>query len=86
VLAASGSVYRARPDHEVRDFGWSSNAATEAGDVAAELECQLNAGCPDAMMSQLAALGRDLWGSRQELALVAQERADELNQDAPQVG
>jgi hypothetical protein len=86
VLAAPSLVYRARPDDEVRDYAWSPEASAEAGDVGAEIEHQLTTGPPAGMMPCLEALGRALPGSRQELALVAQEQAKTLNQHVPQVG
>ncbi|WP_142277528.1 hypothetical protein, partial [Mycobacterium timonense] len=83
---ASGSVYRVRPNHEVRDFGWSPEAGREAADVAAELKFQLRARRPVEMVPLLESLGREIPSISDELVLVAQERASDLNRNAPQVG
>lgn len=81
-----GSAYRARPNHEVRDFGWSPEAGREAADVAAELKFQLRARRPVEMMPLLESLGREIPSRGEELVLMAQERAIDLNRNAPQVG
>jgi hypothetical protein len=86
VLGASGSVYRARPNREVHDFGWSQDAAAEAGNLDADLEYQLTAALPAGMAAQLQAIGENLPDSDDELAIVARQRADNLNQAAPQIG
>jgi hypothetical protein len=85
-LSASSPVYRARPNDEVRDFGWPQDAATEAGDLTAELENQLRATRPADLVSQLRTLERLLPDNHDELAALAQQRADDLNQVAPQIG
>jgi len=86
ILDAACSVYRARPNYEVHDFGWSSETATEAGSLDAELEHQLSTARPAGMTSQLQALAQHLPNSNDALTIIAQQRADELNQTAPQIG
>lgn len=84
VLRASRSVYRARPNSEVHDCRWSSEAAGDAGDVDSELQYQLGAGRPEGMALRLEAIARELPSSRDELERLAQARSSQLNRDAPQ--
>lgn len=85
VIVADGPVYRARPNHEVVDFGWSSDASAAASDVRGDLERQLGQR-PAALVEQLQALAAGLPSGQRELEALAQAHAEALNALAPQVG
>lgn len=86
-ILADGPVYRARPNREVVDFGWSSEASEAAGDVSGDLVGQLAlAQRPDGLAEQLHALTAGLPSGQHELEVLAQDQAETLNVVAPQVG
>jgi len=86
VLRTSQSVYRARPNREVRDWGWMpAAAARDAQDIGQELDYQVGPGRPEGIASQLVAIARDLPERRDELEELARARARRLNHVAPQV-
>merc|ERR1711969_489125 len=85
-LEADGPVYRARPNHEVVDFGWTSEASEAATDLDADFARQLGSGRPDGMVEQLRAMTAEVPGSAGERAVLARARAAELNATVPQVG
>lgn len=84
-ILADGPVYRARPNHEVLDFGWSSEASEAAGDVGGDLARQLGQR-PSGLVEQLHALAADLPDGQRELEVLARAHANALNIAAPQVG
>lgn len=86
VLQADGPVYHARPEHEVVDFGWSSEASDEAYDLDADLERQLGDGRPADLTARLLALADQVPDAPGERAALAKARAAELNVSAPQLG
>ncbi|MGJ6127421.1 hypothetical protein QN239_33110 [Mycolicibacterium sp. Y3] len=85
VILADGPVHRARPNHEVVDFAWSSEASEAAGDVAGDLARQLGHR-PGGLVEQLQALAAGLPGGQHELEVLAQTNASTLNAVAPQIG
>lgn len=85
VVKADGPVYRARPNHEVVDAGWTSAASAAAGDVAADVVARL-ADRPAGLVEQLQALAERLPAGAGELEVLAQVSAAALNVAAPQVG
>lgn len=86
IVRTSRSVYRARPNGEVDDFGWTGDAAHDAGYLDAELDYQLGAGRPPGFESQLATISAELPRTRGALEDLARARAAALNRDTPQVG
>ena len=85
-LEADGPVYRARPNHEVVDFGWTSEASEAATDLDADFARQLGSGRPDGLVEQLRAVTAEVPGSAGEREVLARARAAELNATVPQVG
>ncbi|KAA1250199.1 hypothetical protein F0Q45_10985 [Mycobacterium simiae] len=86
VLQAEGPVYRARPAHEVVDFGWTSEASAAATDLDVDFAHQLGDGRPASLMGRLQELGRAVPSNRVEREVLAQAGAIALNASAPQVG
>lgn len=86
VLEADGSVYRARPNTEVVDFGWTSEASEAAADLDADFVRQLGSGRPDGLVEHLAAVAAGVPESAGEREILARARAAELNGTVPQVG
>lgn len=86
VVEAGGPVYRARPDHEVIDFGWTSAASEAAADLDADFAHQLRSGRPDGLVEQLMSLAGGIPDSAGGREVLARDRAAELNLTVPQVG
>lgn len=85
VLQTTRSVHRARPNDEVNDWNWTDEASREAQDFDAELSYRVGPGRPDGLAAQLLSIAGALPRRRGQLEDMAQERADYLNQHAPQV-
>lgn len=84
VPEAPRAVYRARPNNEVRDWGWNARTGSDADDIGAELEYQLFAGRPQMMTAQLCAIAEGLPRCEIELREVARARTRLLNAGVPQ--
>lgn len=81
---ADGPVYRARPNHEVLDFDWSSQAAKTATDMHGDFARQL-VDRPNGLVDSLQALANRIPDSEHEREALAQASAAMLNAGAPQV-
>lgn len=84
VLEADGPVYHARPNHEVVDFGWPSEAAADADDLGGEFDRQLRQGRPADLAERLESLASEIPANHGERMKLARVRAAELNMSAPQ--
>ncbi len=84
VLEADGPVYHARPNHEVVDAGWSSEASADVEDLDGEFERQLRQGRPADLTARLESLATQIPAGHGERVELARTRGAELNVSAPQ--
>lgn len=84
VLETDGPIYQARPNHEVVDFGWSSDASADADDLSWDFEHQLREGRPTDLNARLGALAMQIPDTHAERVELAWDRAASLNASAPQ--
>lgn len=84
VLEGDGPVYHARPNSEVVDAGWSSEASADVEDLDGEFARQLRQGCPADLTACLEALAAQIPAGHGERVELARMRGAELNVSAPQ--